>query len=91
MQRHYTTRRQEMTDDTDLGFGAAIIAEDEFGNYEPVNMPSSIREAKELIAGDYASRIRLVEMGKNPMHPARYVVWANGTDGFRKVFTQEEL
>ena len=91
MQGTYTCRQQDLIDDRDLGFGAMIIAEDDFGNYEPIETASTMGQAKKLIASDYASRLGRVAAGQSPMQPARYVVWINGPDGYRKALIEEEF
>jgi hypothetical protein len=51
-----------------------IIAEDDFGHYEPVQGASTVRKAKELIANDYAKRGRRAANGESPMQLARYAI-----------------
>jgi hypothetical protein len=66
---------------TDLGL-AMLIAETEGGTYEPVAVVSSVSEAKEIAASDFARRIKEVGMGcEDVTCPARYAIWAQGLGG----------
>ena len=67
--------------DTQLGF-AMLIAEDDEGNSQPVNVASTISEAKELAECDMRERMRKLEKGGDPgICPVLYKLWARGIDG----------
>jgi hypothetical protein len=61
------------TADLDDGF---LIAESEDSIYQPVARVATIREAREIAAGDLRNRMSDIEAGSEPTCPARYVVWA---------------
>jgi hypothetical protein len=65
----------------DLGCGALLVAESEDGNYEPVTMVSNIREARELADENFRNRLIGLNNGRDPMCPARYVIWQRGCEG----------
>jgi hypothetical protein len=70
-----------LTDTTNLGL-AMLIAESEDGQYEPVGVVTSIREAREIAESDLHGRMRRLERGDEPgLCPHAYKVWANGIDG----------
>jgi hypothetical protein len=74
----------------ELGFGAMLLAEGEDGGYEPVGVVSTISEAREIADGHFETRLVEIEKGKEPMYPARYVVWVRGDRGmYRTIFTFE--
>jgi hypothetical protein len=88
------TSTKQMTTPVDenkeLGFGAMLLAEGEDGGYEPVAVVSTISEAREIADGHLEIRLIEIEKGKDPMYPARYVVWVRGDRGlYRNVFTFE--
>jgi len=67
--------------DTDLGH-AMLIAEDDEGNYAPICVVSTLREAQEMAESDFRSRLRLTERGAEAgLAPVRYKVWARGIGG----------
>src|SRR5947209_18963307 len=75
----------EIKDDANLGL-AMLIAEFGERNYQPVAAVVSINEAREIAASDMRARMKVLERGGEPTCPARYVVWAHGSDGsYRKV------
>ncbi len=76
-----------VNEDTELSFGAMLVAEAEDGSYEPVNMVSTIREAREMGVDNFQSRMRQLAADKGPMCPDGYVVWARSFDGYRIVTT----
>src|ERR1035441_8633882 len=72
----HTTKKQQkqtptsgfaipLTDSTDLGL-AMLIAEFEDGQYEPVGVVASIREAREIAESDLQGRMRCLERGDDP-------------------------
>ena len=66
---------------TDLGL-AMLIAETEDGHYEPVAVVSSVAEAREIAAGDFARRLKETSIGcEDVTCPARYAIWAQGLGG----------
>jgi hypothetical protein len=68
--------------DTDLGFGATLIAEDEEGNYEPVNFPGTLAEGIEMAKGDLRLRQKRLNNDEDPgLCPWEYKVWARGLEG----------
>ena len=79
---HKTQRNQgELLPDTDLGL-AILVAEDEEGAYQPVAVASTINEARELAASDFAARRRRLQKGDEPgLCPARYQLWVQGFSG----------
>ena len=74
----------EITETTDLG-QAMLIAESEDGDYEPIAIASTIREARELARDDVRSRMRRVERDDTPLCPYTYKVWARGIDGEHRI------
>ena len=81
-----TRAASKLTETTDLGI-ATVIVELEDGQYEPVGVVSSIREAREVISSDKTSRKRRLALGESPLCPFVYRVWARRTDGeYRPVF-----
>ena len=67
--------------DTELGL-AVLIAEDEEGHTQPVDVASTISEAKEIAQSDLAGRMRRLERGDDPgLCPYEYKVWVPGIDG----------
>jgi hypothetical protein len=67
--------------DTDLGL-AMLIAEDHDGNSQPINLASTISEARELAESDMRQRMRKLDRGEDGgFCPLRYKVWARGIDG----------
>ena len=67
--------------DTQLGL-AMLIAEDEEGHQEPVDVVSTINEAKEIAECDLRSRMCSLERGEDPgICPHIYKLWARGIDG----------
>ena len=70
----------KIEDDTDLGF-AVLIVEDEAGHYEPVEVVSSVSEAREFIQGDVMTRKRQFVWGGTPLYPHVYKLWARGING----------
>ena len=66
----------------ELGFGTLLVAEDEEGGYEPVALVSTLREARELAAEDFRSRLADVENGKDTLCPARYATWVRRSAGY---------
>ena len=69
-----------ITETTDLGI-AMLIAESDEGAYQPVAAVSTIREAREIAAGDMRRRMHHLDGGSDPMCPATYLVWAQGDRG----------
>jgi hypothetical protein len=53
-----------------------LVAESEDSIYQPVARVATIREAREIAAGDLRNRMADLDAGHEPMCPARYVVWA---------------
>ncbi len=71
--------------DTELGL-AMLIAEDEEGNHEPVAVTGTIKEATELAANDFRSRMDRLERGDDPgICPQTYKLWARGIGGAYRV------
>ena len=71
--------------DADLGV-AMLIAETEDGHYEPVAVVSSVAEAREIAAGDFARRLKETSIGcEDVTCPARYAIWAQGLGGEYKL------
>ena len=71
----------QLQPDSQLGL-AMLIAEDEEGHQEPVDVVSTINEAKEIAECDLRSRMRRLERGENPgICPYTYKLWARGIDG----------
>jgi len=59
-----------------------LIAEDDEGNYVPICVVATIREAKETADCDFRSRMRLTERGADAgLCPVLNKVWARGIDG----------
>jgi hypothetical protein len=77
----------ELTDETDLG-QAMLIAESEDGDYEPIAIVSTIREARELARDDFRNRMKRVERDDTPPCPYTYKVWARGIDGEHRIACQ---
>ena len=76
-----TNRRGRVIGETtDLGIGF-LIAESEDGAYQPVGAVMTIREAREIAAGDMRRRMSRLDQGSDPICPARYLVWAQGGGG----------
>jgi hypothetical protein len=54
-----------------------LIAECEVGQYEPIGVVSSIREARETAESDIQGRMRRLDRGNDPgICPYTYKVWA---------------
>jgi len=67
--------------DTDLG-SAMLIAEDEKGNYEPIALAGTIREAMQIADEDLQGRLRRLEGDEDPgLCPYVYKLWARGVEG----------
>ena len=66
----------------ELGFGTLLVAEDEEGGYEPVALVSTRREARELAAEDFRTRLADVENGESPLCPDRYAIWVRRSAGY---------
>lgn len=74
-----------LTDDTDLSF-AFLIAEDEEGRYEPVDVVSTISEARELAESNMRVKRERMENGEDPgLCPYVYRLWARGLEGVQTV------
>jgi len=69
-----------LTDETDLGL-AMLVLETEDGAYQPIAVVGTIGEAREIARHDFASRIRDLESGGDPLCPYGYHVWAQGIGG----------
>jgi hypothetical protein len=75
----------ELESTTELGT-ATLIVEDEEGHYEPVGHACNIREGREIAEDDARCRMRKFEAGGDPgLCPARYKLWARGTEGKKAV------
>lgn len=77
----------EITDATDLGL-AMLIAESEDGQYEPVAVVGTIREAREVAGDDLRLRMQHIESGDYDdagVCPYVYKVWARGVGGDHRV------
>jgi len=61
------------TAELDFGF---LIAVSEDRSYQPVAPVATIREAREIATGDLRNCMADLDAGREPMCPARYVVWA---------------
>jgi hypothetical protein len=68
----YSNEVLSETADLDDGF---LIAESEDSIYQPVARVATIREAREIAAGDLRNRMTELDAGHEPMCPARHVVW----------------
>jgi hypothetical protein len=56
-----------------------LIAEDEEGNYEPIEIASSANEAREIAQSDMRRRLRAIESNEDPgICPYEYKVWKDG-------------
>ena len=73
---------QVVDENVELGFGSLLVAEDEEGGYEPVALVSTLREARELAAEDFRSRLADVENGESPLCPDRYAIWVRRSAGY---------
>ena len=62
-----------------------IIAENEEGTYQPLNVAGSLNEAREMVDHDRKSRARELEQGKTPMCVYCYKIWNVGPDGSYKL------
>lgn len=63
-----------------------LIAESEDGQYLPIGIVSTLREAREFARDDFGRRTQLVENGGSPFCPSAYSVWAQTTAGYQRVF-----
>jgi hypothetical protein len=70
------TSSNEILSETTTLDDALLIAESEDSIYQPVARVATIREAREIAAGDLRNRMADLDAGHEPMCPARYVVWA---------------
>ena len=75
------------TTDLDAGF---LISESEDSIYQPVGGVAPVGEAREIAAGDLRNRMADLEEGREPMCPARYVVWARRQLGKHVVVAEIE-
>ncbi len=73
---------QAVDESRELGFGSLLVAEDEEGGYEPVALVSTLREARELAAEDFRTRLADVENGESPLCPDRYAIWVRRSAGY---------
>lgn len=74
-------RSSRANDETmSLGMGILIL-ECEDGAYQPIGSVETIREAREIAASDMRGRMRSLELGAEPLCPARYLVWARSVSG----------
>lgn len=65
----------EIAENTELG-PAMLIADLGDGQYQPINVVTTLREAREFTAGDMHRRMRDLDAGKEPACPESYLVWA---------------
>lgn len=76
---------------------AILIVEDEEGTHQPVGMPGSINEARELAQEDLRGRLRRLENDEDPgICPYVYQVWApsntfRGEYRIVRIFLAEDL
>jgi hypothetical protein len=73
-------RTTVISETADLGIGL-LIAESEDGVYQPIGPVGSMREARQIAANDMRRRMHRLDQGSDPLCPARYVVWAQGSRG----------
>jgi hypothetical protein len=64
---------------------AMLLAESEEGQYEPVAVVGSLREAREVAEFDYRTRNRRLQAGESPFCPGGYKVWAGTEEGYRTI------
>ena len=76
-----------LDENAELGFGAMLVAETADGSYGPVSTVSTIREAREIAAQNFRTRVRELEAGNDPICPDRYVVWSQSFAGYRIICT----
>lgn len=74
-----TLNQPELSETKNLGIGILVAEAD--GGYELVAAVSTLREAREITAGDFARRMRLVANGDEPMCPTHYAVWVQRGEG----------
>jgi hypothetical protein len=77
-------------EDTELGFGTMLIAENEDGGYEPVGIASTISEAREIASRDFQNRMLASKSGADPLYPNRYALWVRGVRGMYRTITTFE-
>ena len=77
-----TIGNMEIDDNTELGYGCLLVAEDEAGGYEPVALVSTLREAHDLVTEDFRLRLADVESGNACLCPARYAIWVRRSRGY---------
>ena|ERR1044071_4752199 len=69
------------TENADLGF-AILVAESEEDDYEPVDIVSTMAEARELAASDMRRRLATLEGDGDPgICPYAYVLWTRQRGG----------
>ncbi len=63
-----------------------LVAEDEEGHYEPVDIASTMAEGFELAKDDLRRRRKKLEADKDPgLCPWEYKLWARGIDGIQTI------
>ena len=77
----------KVTPDSHLGL-AILVAESESGEYEPVDVVSTIRESDELAMADFSRRL---DDADNQMCPYVYKLWARGINGDKHVIWERKV
>lgn len=62
-----------------------IIAENEEGTYQPLNVAGSLSEAREMVDDHRKFCMQELEKGKTPMCVYSYKIWNVGIDGSYKL------
>lgn len=71
-------------EEIELGL-AMLVLETEDGEYLPISVVSTVREAKELASSDVATRLRNLDKCAEPLCPYTYRLWARGANGAYRV------
>ena len=71
----------------ELGMGM-LVAELDAGGYELAAAVATVREASEIAAHNYRRRMADLRNGRQPMCPARYVVWSQGMEGEYRIVAE---
>jgi hypothetical protein len=69
---------------------AILVAESEDGNYLPIGVTSTLREAREVAQDDFTRRLRALEKGGSPFCPTAYSVWEQAAGGSHRVLEISE-
>jgi len=77
----FTLNTANLKREDELGF-AFLVAEDEEGHYEPIELVSTLNEAAEIAEADLKRRIKALDNDQDPgLCPYEYVLFARTISG----------